>query len=132
MSLLTPEQIAATQKANLETLFGLTNRTFACLEKLVALNLAVVKSTVAESQDNALKALAVKDPHELVALQVYLTRFPDMTHDALEDRIYEKLLGKDALPAEFDQEIEAQHTTLGRQDDELLQDSESAVREENL
>ena len=43
MSFLTPEQFAAANKANLETLFGLTNKAFEGVEKLVELNLQVAK-----------------------------------------------------------------------------------------
>ena len=74
MTLLTPEQIAAAQKANLETLFGLTNKAFEGVEKLVELNLQVVKSTLAESQENAQRALSVKDAQELLALQAGLVQ----------------------------------------------------------
>ena len=69
MSLLTPEQIAAANKANLESLFGLTAKAFESVEKLVELNLQVVKSTLAESQENVQRALSVKDAQELLALQ---------------------------------------------------------------
>ncbi|MBB5503308.1 hemerythrin domain-containing protein [Paraburkholderia sp. MM5384-R2] len=68
----------------------------------------------------------------LVDTLYYLTRFPDVNHHALEDRIVEKLLEKKSLPAGFGHEIEAQHATLIRQGHELLQDLESAVREENM
>ncbi|MFP3748214.1 phasin family protein, partial [Achromobacter sp. SIMBA_011] len=44
MSLLTPEQFVAAQKANLETLFGLTGKAFEGVEKLVELNLQAVRS----------------------------------------------------------------------------------------
>ena len=37
--MLTAEQILASQKANFETLFGLTNKAFEGVEKLVELNL---------------------------------------------------------------------------------------------
>ena len=74
MTLLTPEQFAAAQKANLETLFGLTTKAFEGVEKLVELNLQVVKSTIAESQENAQRALSVKDAQELLALQASLTQ----------------------------------------------------------
>lgn len=37
--MLTQEQIAAAHKANLETFFGLTNKAFEGVEKLVELNL---------------------------------------------------------------------------------------------
>lgn len=74
MSLLTPEQIAAAQKANLETLFGLTSKAFEGVEKLVELNLQVVKSTLAESHDNAQKVFSVKDAQELLQLQASLSQ----------------------------------------------------------
>jgi phasin family protein len=74
MTLLTPEQFAAAQKANLETLFGLTSKAFEGVEKLVELNLQVVKSTITESQENAQRALSVKDAQELLALQASLTQ----------------------------------------------------------
>jgi phasin family protein len=74
MTLLTPEQFAAAQKANLDTLFGLTNKAFEGIEKLVELNLQVVKSTLAEGQENAQRALSVKDAQELLALQASLTQ----------------------------------------------------------
>ncbi|ASL45519.1 hypothetical protein bAD24_I18770 [Burkholderia sp. AD24] len=74
MTLLTPEQFAAAQKANFETLFGLTTKAFEGVEKLVELNLQVVKSTIAESQENAQRALSVKDGQELLALQASLAQ----------------------------------------------------------
>src|ERR1700684_2903455 len=74
MTLLTPEQFAAAQKANFETLFGLTTKAFEGVEKLVELNLQVVKSTLAESQENAQRALSVKDAQELLALQANLAQ----------------------------------------------------------
>jgi len=74
MTLLTPEQFAAAQKANLETLFGLTSKGFEGVEKLVELNIQVVKSTIAEGQENAQRALSVKDAQELLALQASLTQ----------------------------------------------------------
>jgi len=74
MTLLTPEQFAAAQKANLETLFGLTSKAFEGVEKLVELNIQVVKSTISEGQENAQRALSVKDAQELLALQASLTQ----------------------------------------------------------
>lgn len=74
MTLLTPEQFAAAQKANVETLFGLTNKAFEGIEKLVELNLQVVKSTLAESQEQAQRALSVRDAQELLQLQANATQ----------------------------------------------------------
>ncbi|MGY6258050.1 hemerythrin domain-containing protein [Paraburkholderia caledonica] len=68
----------------------------------------------------------------LVDALYYLTRFPDVSHHAIENRIVERLLGKNALPTAFGHEIEAQHATLISQGHELLQDLEAAVREENV
>jgi phasin family protein len=72
MSLLLPEQIAAAQQANRDTLFGLANTAVEGCQKLVELNLQAIKSTLAEGQDTLLKALSVKDPQELAALQASL------------------------------------------------------------
>jgi phasin family protein len=69
MTLFTPEQFAAANKAQFDTLFGLTNKAFEGFEKLIELNLQVVKSTLAEAQENAQRALSVKDAQELLALQ---------------------------------------------------------------
>jgi phasin family protein len=69
MSYLTQEQIVAANKANLETLFGLSNKAFEGVEKLVELNLQVAKAALGEAADNARAALAVKDVQELLALQ---------------------------------------------------------------
>jgi len=69
MSFLTPEQFAAANKANLETLFGLTNKAFEGVEKLVELNLQVAKAALGETAENTKAVLAVKDAQELLALQ---------------------------------------------------------------
>ncbi|MBI5258521.1 MAG: TIGR01841 family phasin [Burkholderiales bacterium] len=72
MTFLTPEQITAANKANLETLFGLTNKAFEGVEKLVELNLQVAKTALGEAAENTRAALAVKDAQELLALQASL------------------------------------------------------------
>lgn len=68
MSLLTPEQFVAAQKANLETLFGLTGKAFEGVEKIVELNLQAVRSNIAEGQEHAQRLLSAKDAQELLAL----------------------------------------------------------------
>ena len=67
--MLTAEQIFAAQKANLETLFGLTNKAFEGVEKLVELNMQVAKTAMSEAADSAQAVLSVKDAQELMALQ---------------------------------------------------------------
>ena len=67
--MLTAEQMIAAQKANVETLFGLTNKAFEGVEKLVELNLQVAKAALGEAGDTARAAMSVKDAQELMALQ---------------------------------------------------------------
>jgi phasin family protein len=67
--MLTAEQVIAAQKANIETLFGLTNKAFEGVEKLVELNLQVAKAALGEVADTTRAALSVKDAQELLALQ---------------------------------------------------------------
>jgi len=66
---LTPEQIAAAQKANLETLSGLTNQALQSIEKLIELNMHIAKQSLSESMSSAKKALEVKDIQQLLAHQ---------------------------------------------------------------
>jgi phasin family protein len=70
--MMTVDQILAAQKANVETLFGLTNKAFAGVEKLMELNIHASKAALSEASDNAKAALSVKDAQELLALQAGL------------------------------------------------------------
>jgi phasin family protein len=70
--MLTAEQVLAVQKANIETLFGLTNKAFEGVEKLVELNVTASKAALAEAAGTAQAAMAVKDAQELLALQAAL------------------------------------------------------------
>lgn len=69
ITMLTPEQVLAAHKANIETLYGLTNKAFDSLGKLVELNMSVAKTALSDSASQAQAALAVKDVQELLALQ---------------------------------------------------------------
>ncbi len=69
---LTADQILAAHKANLETLFGLTNKAFEGVEKLVELNVTASKAALSEAQGTAQAVLSVKDAQELLALQASL------------------------------------------------------------
>ena len=70
--MLTAEQVLAAHKANVETLFGLTNKAFEGVEKLVELNLQVAKTALTEAADTTSAALSVKDAQELLSLQASL------------------------------------------------------------
>jgi phasin family protein len=66
---LTPEQIASAQKANIETLFGLTSKAFEGVEKIVELNVAASRAALNEAANHSQALLNVKDVQSLLALQ---------------------------------------------------------------
>ena len=70
--MMTAEQIAASNKANMETLFGLTAKAFEGVEKLVDLNMTAAKAALGESAQNTQAAMSVKDAQELLSLQAAL------------------------------------------------------------
>ena len=70
--MLTPEQILAAQKANIETLFGLTQKAFEGVERMVDLNLQATRATVHEAASQTQALLSVKDAQELLELQATL------------------------------------------------------------
>jgi phasin family protein len=70
--MLTPEQLVATQRANLETLHGLTAKAFEGVEKLVELNLQATKAALTESANHTQALLSVRDAQEMIALQASL------------------------------------------------------------
>ena len=69
---LTAEQILASHKANIETLFGLTSKAFEGVEKLVELNVTASRAALSEAANHTQAVLAVKDAQELLALQAGL------------------------------------------------------------
>lgn len=70
--MLTAEQLLAAQKANVETLFGLTTKAFEGVEKLVELNLTASRAALSEAAETTQAMLNVKDAQELLALQAAL------------------------------------------------------------
>lgn len=66
---MTPEQLAAANKANLEAFVELTAKAFESIEKLVTLNMQAARTTLEEGAEHAKAVLAAKGPQELVALQ---------------------------------------------------------------
>ncbi len=68
----TPDQLLAAQRANVETLVGLTNKAFEGVEKLVELNMQVAKTALNEAAEATMAAMSVKDAQELLALQASL------------------------------------------------------------
>jgi phasin family protein len=92
----TPEQLLAAQKANVETLFGLTNKAFEGVEKLVELNLQVAKTALAEAAESTKAVMSVKDAQELLALQASLLQPSAEKAAAYSRHLYDILAGTNA------------------------------------
>ena len=103
--MLTAEQLMAAQKANVETLFGLTSKAFEGVEKLVELNLQMAKTALGEAGDTARAALSVKDAQELVALQASLLQPTAEKAAAYSRHVYDIAA---ATNAEVTKAVEAQ------------------------
>lgn len=72
--MLTAEQLMAAHKANIETLFGLTQKAFEGVEKLVELNVQATKAALAETANNAQAVMSAKDAQELITLQTSMVQ----------------------------------------------------------
>lgn len=92
----TAEQMLAAHKANVETLFGLTNKAFEGVEKLIELNLQVAKTTLGEAAETTKAALSIKDAQELLALQASLLQPSAEKAAAYSRHLYEIMAGTNA------------------------------------
>ena len=70
----TPEQIAATSKANVESLLTLANTAFASAERLAALNLNTARTLLEDTVANAKTLMGAKDIQELMNIQASLAQ----------------------------------------------------------
>ncbi|TFZ08675.1 TIGR01841 family phasin [Ramlibacter humi] len=105
--MLTAEQVLASQKASVETLFGLTTKAFEGVEKLVELNLTATKAAIAESAGTTQTFLSVKDAQELLALQASLFQPLAEKTAAYSRHLYDIAAG---TGAEFGKAFESQAT----------------------
>ncbi|AMO24706.1 phasin family protein [Ramlibacter solisilvae] len=105
--MLTAEQVLASQKAGVETLFGLTNKAFEGVEKLVELNMTAARAAMAEAAGTSQAILSVKDAQELVALQASLFQPLAEKTVAYSRHLYEIASG---TGSEFGKAIESQAT----------------------
>jgi phasin family protein len=94
-TMMTVEQVLASQKANVETLLGLTAKAFEGVEKIVELNMSASKAALAESGENAKALLSVKDAQELIALQSSLLQPLAEKTAAYSRHLYEIATGHD-------------------------------------
>ena len=74
MYTITPQQLFSSQTVSFQDYFRFANTTFEGIEKLVTLNMQVVKTSLAENQAIAEKALATKSPEEFFALSTGLAQ----------------------------------------------------------
>jgi phasin family protein len=103
--MFTVEQVVASHKSNIETLFGLTNKAFEGVEKLVELNLTASKAAMAEASSHTQTMLSVKDAQELLALQSGLMQPLAEKTAAYSRHLYDIATG---ATAEFNKSVEAQ------------------------
>jgi phasin family protein len=66
---VTPEQIQAANKANVETILAVANAQFAAMEKLASLQAGAMKAVFEDSMANTRALLGAKDVQEFVSLQ---------------------------------------------------------------
>ena len=92
----TPEQLMAANKANVETLFGLTAKAFEGVEKLVELNLQVARTSLSEAAETTQAAMAVKDAQELLALQASLLQPAAEKAASYSRHLYDIMAGTNA------------------------------------
>ena len=103
--MLTAEQVIASQKATVETLFGLTNKAFAGVEKLVELNVQASKAALAETANQTQALMGVKDAQELLALQAGLMQPLAEKTAAYSRHLYDIASG---TTSEFSKAVESQ------------------------
>ncbi|MDI9330847.1 MAG: phasin family protein [Alphaproteobacteria bacterium] len=103
--MLTVEQVAALNKANLDVFFGLTEKTFEGVEKLTQLNLAAGKAALNESAAHAQALLNVKDVQQFVALQSEALQPVGEKVSSYSRHVYDITAG---TQAEFTKAVEAQ------------------------
>ncbi|NQW82050.1 MAG: phasin family protein [Polaromonas sp.] len=105
--MLTAEQVMASQKATMETLFGLTGKAFEGVEKLVELNLQASKTALAETANQTQALLSVRDAQELLAMHAGLMQPLAEKSAAYSRHLYDIATG---TSAEFSKALEGQAT----------------------
>ncbi len=111
------DQISAVQQANLAIVLGLTGKALEGFEKLVQLNLQVMKSTLAEARETAQKALGAENQQEMLALQASM--LPQIGEKTLSYQRQLLEIGT-ATQAEFARVAEAQYEAHNRRIQELI------------
>ncbi len=103
--MMTVEQVMASHKSNIETLFGLTSKAFEGVEKIVELNLTASKAALSEASSHTQTLMSVKDAQELLALQSGLLQPLAEKTAAYSRHLYDIAT---SASAEFTKSVEAQ------------------------
>jgi phasin family protein len=74
MSTVFPQQLFSAQSVQIQNLFGAFQASFDGIEKLTALNLQVVKTSLAENQVIVEKALVTRSPQEFIELSTSVAK----------------------------------------------------------
>ena len=119
MSLLSLEQLASAQKANVDTLFGLADKVVDGVQKMMAINVKLGRALLTQTQDGVLRALSAAEPGPsgagaatpAVAIPEYLQSYPR--------EVFELLSG---LQAEFARLAQAQCEAYSRRAQTLVED----------
>ena len=94
--MITTEEFVSTQKANVEALFGLSQKAFEGVEKLVELHVQLAKASLTEAGQQAQAILSVKDAQELLALQASLLQPAAEKAAAYSRHLYDIFAGTNA------------------------------------
>ena len=113
--MLTVDQITTAHKNNLDVFFGMSEKAFAGVEKLVELNLAAAKSAISESVHQANTLISIKDPQEITTLPSTMVQPMAEKAVAYGRHVYEIASSTRAdISKTFESQVaEAQHGMMG-------------------
>lgn len=118
--MLTIEQIVASHKANIETLFGLTNKAFEGVEKIVELNLTASKAALSDVASHTQSVLSAKDAQDLLALQSGLFQPLAEKTAAYSRHLYDIAIG---AGAELSQSVEGQAAAAQKKFTDMIENA---------
>ncbi len=114
---LTPEAILNAHKTNLETLFGLTQKAFDGVEKLVELNVSASRAALTDAASHSQQLLGIKDAQQLLALQAQWFQPLAEKTAAYSRSLYDIANG---TGAEFSQAVEARTAEVQKNISDLI------------
>ena len=114
---LTPEAILNAHKTNLETLFGLTQKAFDGVEKLVELNVSASRAALTDAASHSQQLLGIKDAQQLLALQAQWFQPLAEKTAAYSRSLYDIANG---TGAEFSQAVEARAAEVQKNISDLI------------